>query len=84
MTDTAALRSRWAERVRTRRQELGLTQFQVATAAGLQQATVSQIERGEHAGSDETRIALARALKTEVADLFAYPSITEHAAERAS
>lgn len=63
----------WGQAVRRRREELGLSQFAVATKVGIQQATISQIERGEMAGSYRTRIALARVLKVPVEELFPYP-----------
>lgn len=51
------------ERARERRLELKMTQRDVAKAAGLSQATISDIERGRNHKSTEIT-ALARALKT--------------------
>jgi len=70
------LRSQWGDAVRAKRLNKGLTQWQVASAAGLQQGTLSKIERGEIAPADAIRIAIARALDSEVVDLFAYPPVT--------
>jgi transcriptional regulator with XRE-family HTH domain len=76
---TEQLRQQWGAAVARRRTALGLSQRRLARIAGIGQDTVSAIENGEHGGSDLTRIALARALGVEVADLFAYPSVVEAA-----
>lgn len=71
--DDLRRRREWGQSLAERRKAQQLTQVELATAAGIQQATVSQIERGEHSGSERTRIALARALRLEVHELFPYP-----------
>lgn len=71
---TQELRQQWGTAVQSRREALGMSQRKLARVAGLGQDTVSAIENAEHGGSDQTRIALARALEVEVHELFAYPS----------
>lgn len=63
--------SPYAQRLRTRRRELGLTQTQLAQRAGVGQDVISRIERAEYTGSDETVHALADALQTDAAELLA-------------
>lgn len=63
----------WGERLRDRRQELGLDQIALAKAADTTQSTVSRIERGAGAPSDALKYRLAAALKTSVKELFPYP-----------
>ncbi|RZT66014.1 XRE family transcriptional regulator [Leucobacter luti] len=58
------------ERIRNRRQELGLTAQQLAKAAELSPAQVSQIERGNSDPSLEALRRIARALATPLFDLF--------------
>lgn len=56
--------------VRERRLELGLTQVELAQAAGISQAHVSEIESGKVVWpSVDIRLALARALKVRPADV---------------
>lgn len=59
------------ERIRRRRQELGLTAQQLAKAAELSPAQVSQIEHGKTDPSLKTLRRIARALNTPLFDLFA-------------
>lgn len=76
---TEQLRQQWGTAVERRRKNLGMSQRQLARVAGLGQDTVSAIENAEHGGSDQTRIALARALNVEVHELFAYPPTVQAA-----
>lgn len=59
------------QRIRDRRQEIGLTAQQLAVAAELSPAQVSQIERGNSDPSLEALRRIARALSTPLFDLFA-------------
>lgn len=77
---TEQLRQQWGNAVSARRSALEMSQRKLARLAGLGQDTVSAIERGEHGGSDQTRMALARALGVEVHELFSYPPVSEAAA----
>lgn len=63
----------WGERLRDRRQVLGLDQIGLAKAADTTQSTISRIERGAGAPSDQLKYRLAGALQTSVKDLFPYP-----------
>ncbi|GAA1611417.1 helix-turn-helix domain-containing protein [Leucobacter chromiireducens] len=58
------------ERIRNRRQELGLTAQQLASAAELSPAQVSQIERGNNDPSLEALRRISRALRTPLFDFF--------------
>jgi transcriptional regulator with XRE-family HTH domain len=78
-TTTEELRRQFGAAVARRREALGWSQRKLARVAGLGQDTVSAIERGEHGGSDLTRIALARAMQVEVHQLFVYPTVIEAA-----
>jgi transcriptional regulator with XRE-family HTH domain len=62
----------WDEGVKALRGLYGLTQTDLATAAGTTQATISRIENGSREISDSLRIRLARALKTDPHALFPY------------
>lgn len=59
------------DRVWKRRIEMGLSQMQLAKNAGLRQAEVSQIEREGWIPPSDVRDALAAALNTTAAELFA-------------
>jgi transcriptional regulator with XRE-family HTH domain len=80
MTEPVRLWDQWGAAVKARRKELRMTQFDLATASGLVVPTISDIERGAAGGSDQTKMKIAAALGCEVADLFAYPSVTTEAA----
>ena len=54
----------FAERVRGRRLELGLTRATVAAAAGISYDTLANVERGHHEPKSYTLAALAEALET--------------------
>lgn len=59
-------------RVRARREELGLTQVQLAKSSGVGQSTIARIENGDvRKSSGETERKLAKALRTTVAQLSA-------------
>lgn len=55
--------------VRVWREHRGLTLAELATAAGLSAAYVSQIETGSRAGTTKTLQALAKALTVELDDI---------------
>lgn len=54
--------SGFGERVRKRREDLGMTQPELARASGIKQPTISNIERGRNKGSQHI-VELAAALK---------------------
>lgn len=55
------------ERIRRRRQELGLSQQDLSEATGLRRAAISELERGKKTGMTiDTAKALARALGVSV------------------
>jgi transcriptional regulator with XRE-family HTH domain len=69
------LHRQWGVLVKQRRKALGLGQVDLAQLTGIDQGSISRIERGELGKiSDRNRIALAHALGVRVDDLFPYPS----------
>lgn len=58
------------EKVRRRREELGLTGAQLAERAGMAPSAVSQIETGKRTPSSPSVVKLADALSVEVGELF--------------
>ncbi len=59
------------KRIRTIREATGMTQAELATAAGIGRVTEVRIESGEQSPRYETLVAIARALKRPVAELLA-------------
>ena len=59
----------FGEKMKTRREELGITQEQVAERLGVSRNTVSRWETGERNAKDETKKKIAALLRTTVADL---------------
>ena len=57
------LKRLWGANVAARRKALHLTQQQLATACGVTQQTISQIERGLIAPSDRLKLQLAQHLE---------------------
>jgi len=55
-----------SQRIRRRREALGLSQRDVAGAAGLSRQLVGTVERGRHLPSVNAALALARALDARV------------------
>lgn len=73
MSDAAATdRPVWGEGVRALRGLHGLTQEQLAEAAGTTQTTISRIETGSTEISDALRVRIARVLQTDPHALFPY------------
>lgn len=58
--------------VRLRREELGVTQVDLATAAGTNQQTISRVERATMTPNDALRVAIAKALQMRAGELFMY------------
>ena len=71
------LRRILAERVRARRKELGITQYELADKLGVKQPYVAQIERTEEGGSPTLQVVarLAEALQTSPSALLAAESV---------
>ena len=59
------------ERLRRRREDLGLTQAQVAEAVGLEPDTVGRLERGERLPSMTTLLRLSSTVRLSLAALLA-------------
>jgi DNA-binding XRE family transcriptional regulator len=59
------------KRIRTIREASGLTQLDLAAAAGIGRVTEVRIENGEQSPRYETLVAIARALRRPVTDLLA-------------
>lgn len=62
-------RSRFAFNVRSRRQQLGLSQEALAAAASLHRTYVGSIERGERNVSIDSMERIAKALSLDLVDL---------------
>lgn len=58
-----------AEKLRAQRRKIGMTQAQVANAAGMSTVQYNGYENGRHQPSEPTMDRLAKALKAKVADL---------------
>ena len=63
-------RPRLANRLRVARAERGISQEQLARAAGVSRQTVSSVETGQYCPSTILALVLARVLDTEVERLF--------------
>lgn len=63
------IRSQVGRQIRALREEAGLSQDALASAAGLSRVFVGSIERGEHAATVDTLGKLARALAVEPHEL---------------
>ncbi len=64
--------------LRALRERSGLSVTALATAAGIKQAHLSNIESGRRSASPEVAVSLARALKVDLAAILAEP-VTEAA-----
>lgn len=73
------LASYWGERIRAAREEAGRTQTFLAQLVGVEQQTISSIERGVIVPSDNLKLRLARCLGREPGDLFDWPEGVEAA-----
>jgi putative transcriptional regulator len=71
--DWARIRAGWGARVRAHREKAGLTQQELATAAGSTQPHICRLEKGGTGISDELRFAIAHTLGVNVEELFPYP-----------
>jgi transcriptional regulator with XRE-family HTH domain len=67
---TLDVRERFGDAVRGRREELGLTQEDLAHTAGIHRTYLSDIERGTRNVSLVNIELLAKALEVSLADLF--------------
>lgn len=56
--------------VKERRNELGITQVELAKRTGISQSTISEIESGSHQTSLENALLIADVLNTTVDRLF--------------
>lgn len=72
-TTTTTLAQHWGSAIATQRKARHITQRQLSIICGVEQQTVSKWENGETTPRDANKVAIARALSTTVADLFAYP-----------
>ncbi|HZS01904.1 MAG TPA: helix-turn-helix transcriptional regulator [Chloroflexota bacterium] len=64
------IRQRFGRAVRRRRRELGLSQEDLALAAGLHRTYISDVERGARNVSLENIAKIARSLQLSLPDLF--------------
>jgi putative transcriptional regulator len=61
-------------RIRQRRKELGITQIDLAEAAGVSRQTIISMETGDYAPSVYLALLIARALQCSVESLWTAPS----------
>ncbi|HVF76068.1 MAG TPA: helix-turn-helix transcriptional regulator [Acidimicrobiales bacterium] len=54
-----------------------VTQRELASRTGLDQATISRIERGLVSVSDDVKVKIAAALQSPVGELFGWPDATQ-------
>jgi len=73
------LRASRAAAIKAKREAAGLSQRGLAMSAGITNSTVADIEKGLQSVSDQTLVALARALKCDVHELFANPPVAKEA-----
>jgi transcriptional regulator with XRE-family HTH domain len=66
-------RERLALQMRSRRQQAGISQEDLADLAGLHRTYIGGIERGERNVSIDNIEKIARALKTDISELVALP-----------
>jgi transcriptional regulator with XRE-family HTH domain len=74
---TADIKERFGHAVRKRRQELGISQEELAARAELHRTYIGDIERGARNLSLENIEKLAKALEVSISTLFADYSIEE-------
>lgn len=67
--DRELIRCRFGERVRQKRQELGISQEELAFRSGLHRTYVGSVERGERNLSLENIVIFAKALACDPRDL---------------
>ncbi|TVR00086.1 MAG: transcriptional regulator [Spirochaetaceae bacterium] len=72
MGDTVTVAERVISNLRDQRTAAGLTQAQLAEAAGVTRQTIIAIEKGNYTPSVLLALKLARILGTAVEELFAY------------
>lgn len=70
----AELYVQWGKKIRTRREALKQTQETFGQLLGIDQSTVSRLERGALAVSDGLKFRIAGALAMTVEELFPYPN----------
>lgn len=78
-SQTVTLARYWGTRVRKARTEAGRTQELLAALAGVTQQTISQVESGVIAPSDNLKLRIARSLGMAPGDLFDWPDDVEAA-----
>src|SRR5690242_17526219 len=85
-SSTGSVSSRFGARVREARSQQGLTLDELAAAAGISRATLSNLERGEHSPSLNAATDVARALGVGLAQLLGEegrrPTVTIPVGER--
>lgn len=84
MSRMSDLRRRWAENLRAARVAAGLTQAELAEAAGTMQQRISACEKARAVPPDDLRLELARVLGCTVYDLFPYPDQEHNGGEGAA
>lgn len=71
---TQSLGQFWGQRIAARREDLKITQVQLAQLCGITQQSISRIEAGTSIPRDGMKMQLARSLGTTPAELFEWPA----------
>lgn len=70
---TQSLGQFWGQRVAARREDLKITQVQLAQLCGITQQSISRIEAGVIVPRDSLKMTLAKNLGTTPTELFEWP-----------
>lgn len=63
----------WGQRIRSARKRAGLTQVALALLVDVEQNTISRIETGATAPSDDLKVRICLALDRSLDELFGWP-----------
>ena len=72
-----SLGRQWGATIKERREQFGLSQTALGERCGVTQQAIAKFASGAQIPLDRTKVAIARALCSEVADLFPWPSIQD-------
>jgi transcriptional regulator with XRE-family HTH domain len=67
----------WGATIKARREQFGLSQAALGKRCGVTQQAIAKFESGTQIPLDRTKVAIARALCSEVGDLFPWPSLQD-------
>lgn len=79
-----SLGTQWGASIRERRELFGLSQTALGERCGVTQQAIAKFEAGTQIPLDRTKVAIAKALRSEVADLFPWPALADLPGEEAA